>query len=254
MHTARLFSTLVIGLILMASCDPPVNKPANATAADTATVPDTTTADTATVADTGIVATENPQPVQSEDRPVQSENQPVQSEGPVAKAASVTAAKAVQTKVIEIKVQVDRAEATYKIFNFRALNTSQNGVPRNLLKKAKAYLERTKLALEDPGEAGLRMLSQKAVEAAKAVVALESSTAANEAVAKAAAVKTAADKTDDPSAYFQTAAAEAHVVTNQDLTATTHAEDLTAIKAAKASIDELKALADAAAAAAAAVQ
>ncbi len=76
-----------------------------------------------------------------------------------------------------------------------------------------------------------------------AAKALESSLAADDVVAKAEAGKTAVDKTDNSSAYFQTAAADAEVVSDQDLTEDMRTADLLAITAAET---QVKALADAA--------
>ncbi len=123
------------------------------------------------------------------------------------------------------------------------------------IKETKKALEDAKQTLEDASETGLKMLSQKAVEAAKAVVALKSSAAADDAVAKAQAVKTAIDKANSPSAQFEINAAVNEVDPTTPLASDeAKIEDYNAIQAAKTQVDELKKLADAAVAAAEAVQ
>ncbi len=270
MQKRAIVSTVIMTLILMGSCDPPVSKPATTTATGT-----TTALDTTTVADTGTVATENPQPVQPENEPVQPENEPVQPENepvqpenepvvpenePVAPAdiaekmaASVKAAQAVQSRVTATKDAVNIVESAYRVFSLQKLNEVIFSSPRFELRTAKTSLGFAKRYLADTTDTGLKMLSQKAVEVAKAIVTVRSSATADDAVAKAEAVKTAADKTDDPSAYFQTAAAEAEVVTDMDLTEDAKAVDYTAITAAKTQVDALKKLADDAVVAAKAV-
>ncbi len=215
---STLVITLVMALVLMASCDPPVMKP------------------TTTTADTGTVSSDNnPQPL------------------PPASPA-LLAAKAVQAAVAEIKAYVDTVERLYSSNASARLNVRSYDRLRDRIIEAKAFLGKAKTKLADEADDGLKMLSQKAVEAAKAVVtASPTNENANAAVTAAEAVKTAADKIDDPSAYFQTAAAEAHIITDIDLTEQTRADDLAAITAAKTQVDLLKALADAAIAAAEAV-
>ncbi len=242
MHTIRIVSTVIMAMVLMASCDPPVSKPATTTTADDATT--TTATNTPSAANTGTVVPENPQSVPPTD-------QPVQPADPALRAASVTAAKAVQTKVDAIKSSVDNAETNYKSNNLGRLNAVRYGSPRKRIIQAKTDLGWAKADLEDSTATGLRMLSQKAVEAAKA---LRSSAAADEAVAKAEAVKTAANKATSPSAQFEINAAITEIVTDINLTEETRREDLAAITAAKTQVDELKKLADAAVAAATAVQ
>ncbi len=253
MQKRAIVFTVIMALLLMASCDPPGMKPATTTTTDDATTTTTTDdATTTTVADTGTVATENPQSVQSEDQSVVPEDPALTA----AKTAAVTAAKAVQAKVEnDIKSNVDSVEDTYQQNDLRTLNANNSGFERRELTVASLKLENAKVPFTDLSETGIGVLSQKAVEAANAVKALTSSEKADDAVAKAEAVKTAVDKTDDPSVQFALTVAINEVDATTPL-ANENAKiaDLDAIRAVKTLVDALKQLADDAVAAAQAVQ
>ncbi len=157
---------------------------------------------------------------------VEPENpQPIPPVDPALRSTSIEAAKAVQIAVDEIKHDLDNVMTYGYDFNADILNRLTRGRPRYSLLSAKSRIDIAKTKLADTSDDGPRMLSQKA-----------------------------ADKTDDPSAYFQTAAAAAHIVTDMDLTEDARAEDLIAIAAAQTQVNDLKKLADAAVEAAEAVQ
>ncbi len=222
MQIAKLVSTVIMALVLMVGCDPPVI--------------------TETAADTAAAAAP----------PV------IPSADPALRAASVEAAKAVQISVNALKRDLDTAQAVYTAnVGFAAMNAPVGTRPALAkLSDVKTSLLLIQLFLSDLETLGLIKRSERAVAAAKAVVVASPASAnAPAAVRAAEAVKTAINKTDDPSVHFQISAAVNEVDDNTALANDdARTADVDAIAAAQTQVDELKKLADEAVAAAEAIK